>query len=283
MMSLDNNSNYVKRARILRDTSNGDGLISIDGQQTAFTLEKHWRSDTAPETRMVVDAEFNSNHELISIHAVSESELAKEEMARLSEEANKKAKAIFTYGVEIGSTTFSQIIQRVGVVTLIGIISLVISWFYLSCFEFSLPFVGKISFRFYDLLLIFNNDYNLAIRETNAGIWGLACYAALAAPLLPHFVKKRWAWLGYSAPLALLIAVPSIVFMKLMPVMKEFSAAQANSPASFADELMTGVVKQAAKEVMKEPTYFIGMGLYISVIVALFLAGKGFFKFLASR
>ena len=61
----------IKPGRILQDTSRGDGLLSIDGQQHVFTLQQHWKSDFVPQIGMVVDAGFNDANNLESLVPVA--------------------------------------------------------------------------------------------------------------------------------------------------------------------------------------------------------------------
>lgn len=42
----------TKKGGVLRDTSGGEGLVFVEGNQYAFQLEGIWRSEYAPRTNM---------------------------------------------------------------------------------------------------------------------------------------------------------------------------------------------------------------------------------------
>ena len=61
----------IKRGRILRDTTTGEGLVFVDGNQHAFRLEGMWKSEYAPKVNMTVDVEFDDAGRLVALRNVS--------------------------------------------------------------------------------------------------------------------------------------------------------------------------------------------------------------------
>lgn len=51
----------MPRGKILRDTSNGDGVIFMNDtqQQLTFSLEHHWKSGEPPKVGAIVDVELD--------------------------------------------------------------------------------------------------------------------------------------------------------------------------------------------------------------------------------
>ena len=91
----------TKRGKILRDTSAGNGLIVVDGQQYSFTLEGTWKSEVPPTVGTAVDVEFNDAGQVASLRAVPESQLTKEQ-----------AQAALTAAKGKGAEIFSPIVNR---------------------------------------------------------------------------------------------------------------------------------------------------------------------------
>ena len=84
-----------QRGRILRDTRNGTGLVSANGSQYEFTLEGVWKSDVSARTDMVVEFELDATGKVVSIFAVSESDLAKEKAEKAALMVKEKGLAVF--------------------------------------------------------------------------------------------------------------------------------------------------------------------------------------------
>src|SRR5260370_24485819 len=79
--------NMTKRGKVLRDTSAGPGLISIDGQHHQFSLEGVWRSDAPPVPGMAVAVVFAKGRSIAAVTAVSESQISHEQALAGGQEA----------------------------------------------------------------------------------------------------------------------------------------------------------------------------------------------------
>src|SRR5208282_313330 len=86
----------TKRGKILRDTSAGNGLVVVDGQQYPFMLEGIWRSAVPPAVGMTVDAEFNDAGQIVSLLVVQDSQLTKEQAQAALMAAKGKGAEIFS-------------------------------------------------------------------------------------------------------------------------------------------------------------------------------------------
>ena len=60
-----------KRGKVLRDTSQGSGLLIVEGQQFPFSLADLWKSPQPPKIGMIVEAEFNRHGKLVAIRAIA--------------------------------------------------------------------------------------------------------------------------------------------------------------------------------------------------------------------
>ena len=60
-----------KHGKVLRDASQGPGLLMVEGQQYFFSLTGLWKSDLPPKVGMEVEAEFNRDGQLLAIRTVT--------------------------------------------------------------------------------------------------------------------------------------------------------------------------------------------------------------------
>ena len=209
----------TSRGRVLRDTTGGEGLLTIEGTQYPFRLDGMWRSDHAPKTNMAVDVDFDDSGAIAAIRAVDPAAAAREQAAKLAGQAGVAAKhagkAARQAAAEIkarGLPAVTAYAQVVGVKTLVGMALVFVGWFFLAAVNVDF-FGDKVSATYYDMMRVLNNpERGLATiarqSSAGAGFYGFLTIAALLAPLLPHFVKARRTWLAYCAPAAwMLLAV----------------------------------------------------------------------------
>src|SRR4051812_5202057 len=135
----------TKRGKILRDPISGPGLLIVEGQQYPFALEGVWKSEVAPKPGLPVDVEFDSAGKILSIVAVPEAQIAKEQ----TEAALRAAK-------EQGGKIFGQVVAKVGMPVLVAGAVLVISWVWLTAVSVQAPFGGKLEFTFWQVLGFLN-------------------------------------------------------------------------------------------------------------------------------
>lgn len=266
----------IRRGRILRDTSAGEGLVFVDGAQHTFRLEGMWKSEHAPKVNMPVDVEFDDQGRVVALRSISGQTVAGEQAAQALGAAQDTAKKIAAEFQAKGLPVIQQYAQRIGYPTLIALAALIVGWFFLPAVSMNLGFMGKNSVTFYEGLKLLNSGGIAALGGGSAGIYGLLVFVSLLAVLLPQVWSDRRAGFAMAAPLALMLLVGIISYFK---VSSQFSAgeeaAEAFGGAEF-QQMARAAAEQAAAEMRKAIS--IGLGTYVSVIAAAFLAWQGWGK-----
>ena len=255
----------TKRGKILRDTSAGNGLIVVDGQQYPFTLEGTWRSEVPPAVGMTVEVEFNDAGQIVWLRAVQDSQLTKEQ-----------AQAALMAAKGKGAEIFSGLVARVGALNLGALLLLLIGWFFLSAVSIQSP-AGAMSFTFWQLLGFVNakNALDVVMQggafSASTGIYGLLAFVCLVGPFVRYFWKDKRAVLGGVLPLLFMLIVGLIARSSFNSAMGMGGAVDPNDP----------MVKAMAQQVSQAIS--IGFGVYLSLIACLYFAAIGVKDFLASR
>lgn len=259
-----------KRGKIIRDTSVGQGLLSIGGQQYPFDLEGVWKSDVAPTINMVVEVELDGNDKITSIHTVPDSQLAKEQAAVAVSAAKEK-----------GAQIASGLLAKFGVETLVAMAVLVLGWFAFNTVSVQVSSAYSLGFSFWKVLAVVNSPMgimNAGAAGGGTGIYGFLAIVALVAPLAPYFWKDHRAYLGGLLPLLFVLFVGAMIYLGINDGIKQAQGvANMFGGQRMAEELTSGM----AKEVLKAIT--IGIGGYLSIVASLYFAAKGTIKFLAAK
>jgi hypothetical protein len=256
----------TKRGKILRDTSAGNGLIVVDGQQYPFMLEGTWRSEVPPAVGMTVDAEFNDAGQLVSLIVVQDSQLTKEQ-----------AQAALMAAKGKGAEMFSGIVAKVGAVNLIAAGFLIIGWIFLSAVSIKSP-AGDISFTFWQLLGFLNasNALDLLMQagtgSSSSGLYGFVAFLCLLGPFVRYVWKDKNAVLGGLLPLLFMLIVGLIAHGKLN------SAMGVSAPGVDPNDPM---VKEMTQQVTSAIS--IGVGIYLSAIVCLYFAARAVMDFMGVK
>jgi hypothetical protein len=292
------------RGRVLRDTSVGDGLISVAGQQYPFKLEGTWRSDRAPKVDMQVDVDFDDAGQVVAIRAVDPTAAAREQAERFMSTAGATAKqwaadlktkggpalaelrakgAPALAGIQAKSMpVVKRYVELIGGPTLIAIAAVLVGWFFLAAV--SIDFLGqRQSATFYDFLGVLNNPQNglaaLEGRSASAGFYGFVAIVALFAPLLPHFVKSRQLWLAYCAPGAWMVLAGFIGWWKIRSAMSEATSAASGFGGGELQQMASGMAREFMNEIWNAIS--IGFGAYLSAAAAIYLAFIGIRRYRA--
>ena len=249
-----------KRGKILRDPTNGPGLVIIDGQQHTFPMEGVWRSASLPQPGTVVDVEFNVEGAVCAVTAVSESQLAKEQTERAMAMAKEK-----------GSALASSAIAQFGMPTLIATGALLVGWFFLAAVTVDGGFVGKISFTFWHVLSLLNASNVMEALQSmsthgSAGFYGFLAIVALVGPFVGAFWKDKRAALGGVLPLLFMLMVALLVRNSL-------GSATNGAPAEMAAQMRSEIMKQIS----------LGLGTWVSLIAAAYLGFLGVKRFLVAK
>jgi hypothetical protein len=253
----------AKRGKILRDTSVGNGLVVVDGQQYPFMLEGTWRSEVPPAVGMTVDAEINEAGQIVSLVVVQDSQLNKEQ-----------AQAALIAAKGKGAEIFSGIVARVGAVNLAAILLLIIAWIFLSAVSIQSP-AGAMSFTFWQLLGFINAKNALDVfmqagtGSYSTGIYGLLAFVCLLGPFVRYFWKDKLAVLGGVLPLLFMLIVGLIAHSSLNTAMGVGAAGvDPNDP----------MVKEMTQQVTQAIS--IGFGVYLSLLLCLYFAARAVKDFL---
>lgn len=249
-----------KRGKVLRDTSTGSGLLMVEGKQYTFPLERVWKSETPPRPGLAVDVELDDGGTVQSVTAVPESQIAKEQ----AEQALAAARAK-------GGALASSAVARFGMPTLVATGLLIIGWFFLSTISINAGFLGKLDFTFWRVLSFVNAKNAFEALGTlkdggSAGFYGLLAVIALVGPFLSAFWKDRRAVLGGLLPLLFMLLVALLV-------RNAIASATAGAPAEMMDAARDEIAKQIS----------VGMGAYVSLLAAVYLAFISVKKFLVAK
>ncbi|SDE39941.1 hypothetical protein [Paraburkholderia lycopersici] len=268
----------ARRARVLRDASAGDGLLSADGRQYPFSLESHWRSDVAPAVNMAVDARFSPAGELIDVRAVSEAAQQQETLNAAVNEAREVATHTLARLRSTGAPVATAFVGRVGYANLAAIALLALGWFAFDTISIRITSVSSIGLTFYDMLRALHSMNDIAGLEGatrgSAGFYGLLAWASLALCVAPFFVDARRLWLGLASPLAFGLAVAAGLYWKISTAMS--ALAGGNDEVS---QLASGYARELAAEMFKALSF--GFGFYLALAASVFLAVRGVMRYRA--
>lgn len=263
----------IKRGRVLRDTSTGEGLVFVDGAQHPFKLEGMWRSEYAPKVNMVVDVEFDDQGNLISLRNIGGGTMAGEQASQALDAAGVAAKKMAAEFQAKGLPVLQEWAQRVGYPTLAAFVLLVIAWFWMPVVSVKMGILGGGSITFYESLKLLNSG-GLAFGGGGAGFYGFLVFIALLAVWLPQVWKDRRAGFGMMLPLALMVLVFLIAWLKASSQMSEAEDAMgglAGNPEY--QQMAKQMADQARKEMWKAVSF--GFGLYVALAAAGYLAWRG--------
>lgn len=261
------------RGTVLRDASQGHGLISIQGTQYQFTLEKHWRSDKPPAVGARVDAFIGSDGGLIQLTVVDEAQLVKEKATEIASHMAGQVK-------EGGTRLFSQAVSEFGMTTLVAILLLGLSWTVLNLFVVQIGRNTTAGFSLWDLLRISSGEGDVLgllqgsqVGRGGAGFWGFIAIACLVLPLVPLAWKGRFANIGFFAPgtfMAFLAWKSYAGVSARMSAATELGGLVGGArAAAMAEKMALETMSQAFKAISP------GIGLYLSVALALYLCWVG--------
>jgi hypothetical protein len=249
--------------------------------QYAFSLERHWRSDIAPQMQMRVDVVLSPIDEVREVHAVSKAELNQELLHARVEDVRAIATQTLGPVVRAGLSALKSAVATVGSVNLVTLAVLMTGWFGFNTVSIRLTSATTTGLTFYDLLCAIHSldsIYALAdIKQGGAGLYGSIAYLTLAACVAPSFYPRKSLWLGLAAPLAYMCAVFAGVYWKISSTIASMTSAVGSD--AFA-HMANGFASEMAGELLKAISF--GAGAYVSFAAALFLAYRGISRYSAS-
>ena len=247
----------IRRGRILRDTAVGPGLLVVDETQYPFRLEGIWKSSAPPVAGRVVDVDIDGG-EIVSVRAVSNVLLAREQLARILS------------GVRAhGGALARRAVVRYGVLTLVAGVMLMTGWFFLVAASLATP-VGRVNLTFWQALGAINSGEGALLQRLSGasgsvGIYGVVAIVALSAPFVGPLWRDRRAHLAGVLPLALMLVVAwKMTHLASSPSndTSMLGAAEADVTRSFARDL---------RDQMRH-SISIGLGTYASGAAAAYFA-----------
>ncbi|MDO9451867.1 MAG: hypothetical protein Q7J29_03310 [Stagnimonas sp.] len=254
------------RGRILRDTSAGEGLLMVDGKQLPFRLEGLWLSPVAPKTNMTVEVDLDEAGAIRGITAVDDAQLAKEEAQRAMNAMRDK-----------GLEGWSALTARVSKPVLVAVVALLLGWFTFDVVGVQLYANNRLGLSFHQLFgALGGRDVMSALQYSGSGKMGfhsLVLLAAALAPLAPYLLSNRHASWGLLAPLAVMLYVAVRIYSGL----GDASSQAGDIGGDRAREMASQMLKAAMDAI------HLGLGFYLSLIAALYLAGLGAVRLLAAR
>ena len=272
--------NAMKKGRILRDTSVKDGLVLVEKQQYLFRLEGMWKGDVAPRVNMLVDVEFNERGQLVGLQPASVPDAAVEQASRAIDAARDTAKRIADDAKSEGVPLLMQKAQAIGYPTLAAVAALLLGWFYFAAATMNVGGGGKLSLTFFQVLKLLNIEgvqdlMNLA-GGGGGGLYGLLCFAALLAVLLPWLSRDRRAGFGMMAPLAFMLVIAIVAHFKMKAGADSLQQA-ASSVGAHGGPQGRDMATQFANQVVTQAraSMAIGWGAWLALLGSLYLAWRG--------
>lgn len=268
----------LKRGKILRDTSVGDGLLSIEGQQYPFKLDGIWKSDISPKVNMVVDVGFSTTNatEINSIVVIADSQLAKEQ-------AELAMSAVKVKGAQLAS----GLLDKFGIEMLVAMALLILGWFFFNTISIQISSTYGFGITFWQTLGIVNSPvgvisaFGIGGVNSGGGVYSLLAILALLAPITPFFWKDPRAHLGGLLPLVFMIFIIAMIYLGVHDGMSQAQNAAGTFGGQAAKQIVADMTANMTAQVMR--AFSVGMGGYLSVVVSLYFAGKSIIKFLATK
>jgi hypothetical protein len=175
------------------------GLLIVDGQQKAFTLERVWRSPVAPAPNMSVDVELDASGAVAGITAAGPGRLATDSLNTIGRKLDELAHGPGKDGAELAKRSLSQLAARMGTVALIAAAVLWIAWFFVPGYKLELGFLGSETFSLWQFLGL--DLQQAGSIEIHHGLWALIGLVCISTPFIAPFVKDPRARFANALPL----------------------------------------------------------------------------------
>ncbi len=155
---------------------------------------------------------------------------------------------------------------------------ILVGWFFIDTLVVSLGSLQH-GVRFFDISAVIADPTRMFFgvdTSIQRVVFGLICLACLLAPLAAHISSNRFAWIGYLAPLVLIVVCGALLYSKAS---SDFLSTpnDANSVSGdlirFANHLLRQGSGLASKHVS------VGAGGYVALIGSLVLAAQGIRRF----
>jgi hypothetical protein len=238
---------------------------------------------------MAVDVEFGPDARIMSIRAVPGTQLFGDQTAHALDAAQSAARKMASELNQRGAPALQQVIGRVGASKLVAVCALALGWYSMHLLVINLGGLGKLALTFHDVLKVLNSDIlngdfrTLLLGQSlnplaaqSAGVYGLAAFVAVIAPLTTPFIRDRRFQLADAAPLLLLGIVAVIAYSQILSLIHATQSALGElggGGTADAQQLGTQVKHGLASAVS------VGLGAYVSVLCSVYLAITGYLRF----
>lgn len=247
------------RARILRDTQRGPGLLAADGKQLPFTLEDHWRGASAPVINQTVDLELDAGGALLSVTPVEAKRLA-EEKARVGAELALKQ----------GQRLLQVTSRKLDPAAAIGVVAMLLGTTVFSFLSMRIMSSQSTGITLYQLLgMLSGGGGQLMMSSASPGFLMLLLWlGAVFGPLLPSFVAHPRARLAFFLPalLWLVVIINAVIeIQRALGASRQMASFLGSEGGRFASEMTRSLWSSTS----------LGLGFYLSLIVAAYFAFRG--------
>lgn len=160
----------------------------------------------------------------------------------------------------------------------LAMMSVVVGWFVMNTLDVTLGLLHH-GVRFFDIGAVIGDPMRLffGVDTLLPRIgFGLVCLVCVGAPLASEMVEKKWAWLGYLAPLALILGSGALLYARTSgPLLR---------PPEDATSL-NGSLIHLANDLVQHGSVFVsrrislGGGVYLALIGSAVLAARGIRRF----
>jgi hypothetical protein len=199
------------RGTILKVPDTTPGLLFLMGEQRPFTLERVWKSPTAPAVNTAVDVELDSAGAITSITLVDSKQMSKEQLSQLgavAQERGKEAAKLAQQGVGALAARMGKVALGIGVLVWVA-------WFFLPAASVSGGPVGSMSFTFWSLLGIDFNDPSSMAGGSSYGPFAFLGLIAIAAPFAAPFLRVPWSKYLNVAPFAYVVIAVIMITVQI--------------------------------------------------------------------
>jgi hypothetical protein len=219
------------RGTILKVPDTTPGLLFLMGEQRPFTLERVWKSPTAPAVNTAVDVELDSAGAITSITLVDSKQMSKEQLSQLGAVAQERGKE----AAKLAQQGVGALAARMGVMALVSAVVVVIAWFFLPSASLSGGIAAAQTYSFWNLLgTDFNNIAQALGAGTSLGLLGIIGLVCLAAPFAAPFIRTPWSHYLNAAPLAIVLIGWVAIYMNENKAFGDLAKLAGSSPFSFS-------------------------------------------------
>jgi hypothetical protein len=234
------------RGTIIKVPDATPGLLIVNGQQLAFTLEGRWRSPVAPAANMAVEVDLDDRGTVAGLSVVDAQQIAREKLEQFGGVAQQQGKV----AAEMARQGVGALAARMGTAPMVAAVALWVAWFFLPLVVIEF-FGASRSVTLWQVLGL--NTQNAFDQAGSPGLASLIGLLAIAAPFARPFVNHPRANYLNAMPLAFVLAAVVWLIYKI-------STATGNAGAS-----------QEVGSIIRE-LVSLGSGGYVIIASAGFLA-----------